>query len=220
MSSPIGINEQEVVLVDEHDRPLGFLDKLEAHRRWGKLHRAVSVFVFNFQGELMMQQRADTKYHSGGLWSNTCCSHPRRNESVECAAHRCLKEEMGFDCDLEEMFSFVYSAPVGRGLTEREFDHVLFGTYDGSPRTSPREAKDWKWMAVEDLRADLESNEKQYTTWLRLLFAGELLRRALDIFAGKVNSQSDPALPGANANRLSGQGSVPSINRSDRGIRS
>lgn len=169
---------ESVVLVDRNDREVGLEEKLRAHRNGGRLHRGFSIFVFNSRGEIMLQQRADTKYHSKGLWSNTCCSHPFRGESVLDAAHRRLRKEMGFDCRLKEAFSFVYREKVGNGLTEYEFDHVLFGRYGKSPRPNPKEVRDWRWISIKDLKADAKSNGKCYTPWLRILLKGKLSKEA------------------------------------------
>jgi isopentenyl-diphosphate delta-isomerase len=156
-----------VVLVNQDDRPLGTLEKMEAHER-GVLHRAFSVFVFNQAGEMLLQQRAEDKYHSPGLWSNTVCSHPRINEVVIQAAHRRLVEEMGFDCELKEVFSFIYKADVGDGLTEHEFDHVFFGTTDALPKPNPEEVDAWKYMSLEDVQADILAHPDAYTVWFKI----------------------------------------------------
>ncbi|MFA5420202.1 MAG: isopentenyl-diphosphate Delta-isomerase [Bacteroidales bacterium] len=156
-----------VVLVNQDDRPLGTLEKMEAHER-GVLHRAFSVFVFNQAGEMLLQQRAEDKYHSPGLWSNTVCSHPRINEVVIQAAHRRLVEEMGFDCELKEVFSFIYKADVGDGLTEHEFDHVFFGTTDALPKPNPEEVDAWKYMSLEDVQADILAHPDDYTVWFKI----------------------------------------------------
>jgi len=161
---------EEVVLVDEHDKQIGTMEKLQAHMNGGRLHRAISIFVFNKKGELMLQKRAMTKYHSKGKWSNTVCSHPRPNERLEDAAHRRIKEEMGFDCPLKEEFSFIYKADVGEGLTEYEFDHVFFGTYDGEPKINKEEADDWKWASLEEIGKDMKENPEKYTPWFRIIF--------------------------------------------------
>lgn len=162
-------NTEYVVLVDRNDRPLGTMEKMEAHLK-AKLHRAFSVFVVNRNGELMMQRRALSKYHSPGLWTNTCCSHPRQGEDVMEAAHRRLKEEMGFDCDLVKAFDFIYKADVGQGLTEHEFDHVFTGFYEGEPLINPDEVMEWKWMDIEDLKNDITGNPGDYTVWFRIAF--------------------------------------------------
>lgn len=159
---------EEVILVDERDAVIGTMEKLEAHRL-GLLHRAFSVFVFNDAGELLLHRRADSKYHSGGLWTNTCCSHPRMGESVVEAAHRRLHEEMGFDCDVTPVFSFLYKAPLG-DLIEHELDHVLIGTWNGTPTPDPAEVSDWKYMRVEDILTDMEAHPAHYTAWFRICF--------------------------------------------------
>lgn len=158
-----------VILVDEKDQVKGNMEKMEAHRR-AMLHRAFSVFVFNSNNELMLQQRSVIKYHSPGLWTNTCCSHPRPGEDVTDAGHRRLIEEMGFDCRLEKIFDFIYKAELDQGLSEHEFDHVLFGKYDGKPVINPDEVNDWKWMNMEDISKDMKLNPEKYTIWFRIAF--------------------------------------------------
>lgn len=158
---------EEVILVDEQDREVGFMEKMEAHEK-ALLHRAFSVFVFNSKGELMIHQRAFEKYHSGGLWTNTCCSHPRKNETIEQAAHRRLMEEMGFDCELKEVFSFIYKAELDQGLTEHELDHVLIGEFEGTPNLNPDEVAAWKFISLDDLQADVENNPDVYTVWFKI----------------------------------------------------
>jgi isopentenyl-diphosphate Delta-isomerase len=160
------MTEELVILVDESDRPIGTSEKLAAHRN-PVLHRAFSIFVINQLGQVMLQKRAKQKYHSGGLWTNTCCSHPRPGEETLLAAKRRLQEEMGFCCELEEIFSFVYRAQLDRELTEYEFDHVLLGKFDGEPRLNPDEAEAWKWMEILDLQLDIVSNPDRYTFWLK-----------------------------------------------------
>jgi isopentenyl-diphosphate delta-isomerase len=162
-------DSQKVILVDENDRQTGLEDKLKAHQNGAKLHRAFSVFVFNSKGETMLQQRAMTKYHSKGKWSNTCCSHPYPGETVVDAAHRRLREEMGFDCEMQEAFSFTYRADVGNGLTEHEFDHVFFGSYDGTPTLNKDEAIDYKWISLDVLKTELQSKPEEFTPWLRIV---------------------------------------------------
>jgi isopentenyl-diphosphate delta-isomerase len=157
-----------VILVDEHDRPLGVEDKLKAHENGGRLHRAFSIFVFNRAGQLMLQRRAAGKYHFGGLWTNTCCSHPRDDCGLIEFARSRLAEEMGFDVELEEAFSFVYRATDARTqLTEHEYDHVLFGRYDGEPRPNPAEVDAWRWVDPAALREDVARRPEQYTPWFR-----------------------------------------------------
>lgn len=159
-----------VVLVDEDDRPTGTADKLRAHSE-GWLHRALSVFVFDADGRLLLQQRNGDKYHSGGLWSNTCCSHPYPDEPPAAAAQRRLQEEMGFSCDLTSVLHFTYQAPVGNGLTEHEYDHVFAGRVDEvAIRPDPDEVSDWTWVPVSTLRANLAAHPSRYTVWFRRLF--------------------------------------------------
>lgn len=161
-------DSQKVILVDENDRQIGLEEKLAAHQNGAKLHRAISVFVFNTKGETMLQRRGMGKYHSQGKWANTCCSHPFPNESVADAAHRRLREEMGFDCDLREVYSFIYKADVGNGLTEYEYDHVFFGTYDGAPKLNKEEAMDYRWVSLEKLREEVEKQPDRFAPWLRI----------------------------------------------------
>lgn len=155
----------QVILVDEMDRPVGVDEKMAAHRA-GSLHRAISVFVFDAKGRLLLQRRAAAKYHSGGLWSNTCCSHPRPNEGNGDAARRRLQEEMGIACELFEVFGFVYRAELPDGLIEHEYDHVFFGGCSARPSPDPEEADDWKWMDMVDLCADVKKNPGTYSFWL------------------------------------------------------
>lgn len=159
---------EQVILVDELDNEIGLMEKLEAHRK-GLLHRAFSVFVFNHKGQLMLQQRAISKYHSGGLWTNTCCSHPRPGEKIIDAGRRRLKEEMGFCCELKPQFNFIYKAQVGE-LIEHELDHVLFGFFEDKPQINREEVEDWKWMDLAAIEKDLEQNQKLYTEWFRICF--------------------------------------------------
>ena len=160
---------EEVILVDEDDNQIGTEEKLKAHMDGGKLHRAVSVFIFNSKGEMLLQQRAAGKYHAPGLWSNACCTHPRPGETVEEAASRRLKEEMGFTCPLKKIFTTVYEADVGGGLTEHEFDHVFGGSFDGEPDPDPEEVSEFKWMSPEELVKDMSEDPEKYTPWFRIL---------------------------------------------------
>jgi len=162
--------EEQVILVDEYDNEVGVAGKLAAHIE-GKLHRAFSIFVFDSHNRLLLQQRAAGKYHSAGLWSNTCCSHPRPREEQAVAAHRRLDEEMGIGCALTATFSFVYRAGLGGNMIEHEFDHVLFGRYDGDPRPNPEEVAAWKWMGLAELARDLDAQPGNYSFWLRACFA-------------------------------------------------
>jgi len=159
---------EKVVLVDENDRELGTMEKMEAHRS-GTLHRAFSVLVFNSQGELLIQQRAETKYHSAGLWTNACCSHPRPEESIQLASARRLREEMGIDANPEFLYKFVYRVDLGEQLVEHELDHVLRATYDGQPQTDPAEVQDWKFVSIQDLLKDVAASPEKYTYWFRLI---------------------------------------------------
>ena len=161
--------EEQVILVDEQDNPIGLMPKLEAHQK-AVLHRAFSVFILNAKGELMLQQRAKHKYHSPGLWTNTCCSHQRQGETNIQAGMRRLQEEMGFTTDLKEIISFIYKAPFDNGLTEHEFDHVLIGYYEDSPIINHDEVADWKWMPLEDVKNDIDTYPELYTVWFVIIF--------------------------------------------------
>ena len=158
---------EKVVLVDENDIEIGTLEKQEAHLK-GKLHRAISVFVFNSKGDLLLQQRALSKYHSSGLWSNTCCTHPRKGESTEVAAKRRLFEEMGIKCDLSFKFSFTYRAELANGLIEHEFDHVYFGESDDEPILNPLEANNFKYEHIYTLLNNIKENSTEYTEWFKI----------------------------------------------------
>ena len=158
---------EEVILVDENDKELGTAEKLQAHKE-GKLHRCFSAFIFNSEGKLLLQKRAANKYHSGGLWSNTCCSHPRPGELTEAAAHRRLQEELGFYCLLTEAFQFTYKAHFDNGLTENEFDHVFTGKFDGEVIPNPEEVSDFKWVDMDELKQDIQTNPDNYTYWLKV----------------------------------------------------
>ena len=161
--------EEEIILVDEHDKPGGFMEKIVAHKNGGKLHRAFSIFVFNSKGQLLLQLRSVKKHHFGGLWTNTCCSHPRKGEKLEEAVHRKLMQECGFDTELKEIFSFIYKAHDKKsGLTEHEFDHVFIGKFDGKPNQNPEEIDELKWVDTKDLQSDVKKNPGNYTLWFRL----------------------------------------------------
>ncbi len=163
------MEEEKVILVNEQDEQIGLMPKMEAHEK-AVLHRAFSVFIFNDKNELMLQQRALTKYHSPGLWTNTCCSHQRDGEGNIEAGKRRLKEEMGFVVDLKESISFMYKAPFDNGLTEHEYDHVLLGNFNGSPKINTDEVADWKWMPLEEIKADITLNPENYTAWFKVIF--------------------------------------------------
>lgn len=160
--------EDQIILVDEKDQVVGTAGKMAVHKE-DLLHRAFSVIVFNSKGELLLQQRAKSKYHCGGLWTNTCCSHPRLGETILKTARRRLFEEMGIDCELEEIFSFQYRVTFPNGLTENEYDHVLVGKNDALPRPNLEEVEGWKWMTMELLKADMRKNPEIYTHWFKLL---------------------------------------------------
>ena len=163
------MEEEKVILVDENDTPIGFMNKLEAHRK-ALLHRAFSVFILNNKNEIMLQQRAHHKYHSPLLWTNTCCSHQREGENNIEAGMRRLKEEMGFDTPLKELFHFIYKAPFDNGLTEHELDHVMIGYYNQEPQINSEEVEDWKWMKIEDIKTDMTQNPQLYTVWFKIIF--------------------------------------------------
>jgi len=161
--------EEQVILVNERDEKIGLMPKLEAHQK-GILHRAFSVFIFNNNNELMLQQRALNKYHSPGLWTNTCCSHQRDGETSLEAGKRRLGEEMGFTTPLKETNSFIYKAPFDNGLTEHELDHILVGYYNDIPEINQAEVASWKWMKVEQVQKDLQINPDDYTAWFKIIF--------------------------------------------------
>jgi len=158
-----------VILVNPKDEEIGTMPKLEAHEK-ALLHRAFSVFVVNRKGEIMLQKRAAHKYHSPNLWTNTCCSHQQLGESNIAAGRRRLQQEMGFETDLEELFSFIYKAPFDNGLTEHEFDHVMLGFYEKDPVINTGEVAAWKWVDPEEIKRDLIVNEAEYTVWFRKIF--------------------------------------------------
>jgi len=158
---------EKVILVDDNDVQLGLMEKMEAHEK-GLLHRAFSVFIFDGAGNMLLQQRAATKYHSPRLWTNACCSHPRDGETVLEAGTRRLQEEMGFVCDIEKSFDFIYEAELDQGLSEHEFDHVLTGSYEGEIVMNPEEVMDYKYIAIADLLKDVEENPDDYTVWFKV----------------------------------------------------
>lgn len=161
--------KQQVILVDTKDRRIGTAEKLKAHSNGGILHRAISIFIFNKKGQTLLQKRANGKYHTPGKWSNTCCSHPMPGEKVISSAHRRLSEELGFDCKMGEAFEFMYEAEVGNGLKEREYDHVIFGFFEGSPQPNPNEVSDYKWVNLKDLKSQIAKSPNSFTPWLRLV---------------------------------------------------
>ncbi|HZX73585.1 MAG TPA: isopentenyl-diphosphate Delta-isomerase [Cyclobacteriaceae bacterium] len=159
---------EHVILVDEQDRETGTMEKMEAHRQ-GLLHRAFSILVFNSKGELLLQKRAATKYHSGGLWTNTCCSHPRKDELMKLTALRKLKQEMGIEVPLEFSHKFIYKASLDHGLTEHEYDHVLIGTSDLEPILNHEEAEDWKYASLDEIKKEIKSNPESFTSWFKIM---------------------------------------------------
>lgn len=171
--------KEKVILVDENNKEIGFEEKMRAHIEC-KLHRAFSIFVFNSKNELLLQRRAKSKYHCGGLWTNTCCSHPRPDEPLHKAICRRLKEEMGFNCDLKEICSFMYKAVLGKNLYEYEYDHVFIGKYNGVPKLNFKEADEWRWVSVDELKKDIIRNAEKYTPWFRIILE-KYLDKILDI---------------------------------------
>jgi len=160
---------EEVILVDEHDVSVGAMEKMEAHEK-AVLHRAFSVFVFNANGEMLLQQRALTKYHSGGLWTNSCCSHPRPGEETLQAASRRLTEEMGFTTPIHKVFDFIYKADFSNGLTEYEFDHVFVGYYDGKIEPNPDEVSHFQYRSMPEIEWMLKNEPELFTVWFHIAF--------------------------------------------------
>jgi len=159
--------EEKIILVDKNNRKIGTEEKMKVHEL-GLLHRAFSIFVFNEKGELLLQKRAKEKYHSGGLWTNTCCSHQRPNEELSEAIHRRLVEEMGFDCELKKVFDFSYRTEFGNGLIENEYDCVFVGKSNKIPIPNKEEVEDYKWILLKELKEDIEENPEEYTYWMRV----------------------------------------------------
>jgi isopentenyl-diphosphate Delta-isomerase len=163
------MEEEKVILVNELDEPIGLMPKLEAHQK-AVLHRAFSVFILNDKKEIMLQQRAQHKYHSPLLWTNTCCSHQREGETNVQAGNRRLFEEMGFKTEIKELFHFIYKAPFDNGLTEHELDHVMVGYYNEAPLINPEEVESWKWMKIEEVKNDMVIHPEMYTVWFKIIF--------------------------------------------------
>ena len=163
------MTEERVILVNELDEPIGTMEKIEAHEK-AVLHRAFSVFILNKNNEIMLQQRAYHKYHSPLLWTNTCCSHQREGETNIEAGTRRLREEMGFEANLKELFYFIYKAPFDNGLTEHELDHVMIGYFDKEPEINIEEVESWKWMKIEDIKEDMIAKPEIYTIWFKIIF--------------------------------------------------
>ena len=163
------MSEDNVILVDKNDNQVGLMPKLEAHQK-GVLHRAFSIFIFNNKYELLLQKRAYSKYHSGGLWTNTCCSHPRENEDILDAANRRLIEEMGIETSLRKVYEFTYKAELDNDLIEHEFDHVFYGVYNEDPSINTDEAEGFKWIDMDSLNEDIKTNGDIYTVWFKIAF--------------------------------------------------
>ncbi len=157
---------EEIILVDSNDNIVGYKDKQDTHMS-GDLHRAFSIYIFNSNNELLIQKRNSSKYHSGGLWSNTCCSHPRKNEDLNIAIYRRLGEEMGIKCELNKVDEFIYKVELENGLIENEYLHVYRGIYDGNPIINKEEVEDYKWININDLKEDIKLNSDKYTYWLK-----------------------------------------------------
>ena len=174
------MGKKEIILVDKEDNEIGLGEKLEVHQK-GKLHRAFSVFIFNSRRELLLQRRAKIKYHSGGLWSNTCDGHPRPNKEIEKEAKKRLREEMGFECDLRRIFSFTYRRKAG-DLIENEIDHILVGKFEGKPRPNKEEVEDWRWVDYSQLKKEVRDNPQNYTSWFKLIF-----NKAIKEYGSKTN---------------------------------
>ena len=159
---------EKVILVDEQDRVIGSMEKMEAHKK-GILHRAFSILIFSSKGEFLLQKRSMSKYHSGGLWTNTCCSHPTLDESVASAARKRLKFEMGIDLETQFAFKFIYRSELDRDLIEHELDYVFTGIFDGTPLINVDEVEDWKFIDMQSLLADLKNNPASYSAWFKLI---------------------------------------------------
>jgi isopentenyl-diphosphate Delta-isomerase len=159
----------QVILVDENDMPVGSAEKMEAHTE-GLLHRAFSIFIFNEKGEMLLQQRALNKYHSGGLWTNACCSHPAPGEEISVAALRRLQEELGFETSIEKVFDFLYKTNFDNGLTEHEFDHVFVGRFNGSIRFNTEEVMDVCYKSMPEINYSLQGQPQKYTAWFHIAF--------------------------------------------------
>ena len=166
---------EQVILVNDADEEIGVMEKMKAHYE-GVLHRAFSIFIFNNKGEMLLQQRANNKYHSGGLWTNACCSHPKPNEATIDAAERRLQEELGFSASLKKIFDFTYQTSFDNGLTEHEFDHVFTGIYDGEVNLNRTEVQDFCYRSLDDIQSAIESHPQKFTTWFKIAFP--LLRQA------------------------------------------
>ncbi len=183
------MKKEIVILVNKDNKKIGEREKIKAHKE-GMLHRAFSIFVFNSKGELLIQQRTKTKYHSGGLWSNTVCGHRRPNENYTQATHRRLKDEMGFDCKLKKLFCFIYNTRFQNGLIENEHDCVFVGKFDEKPNPNPKEVSDYKWTSIDELKDDFNKNPKKYTSWLKISLQKFILHLVTD---GKIPKKKSPS---------------------------
>jgi isopentenyl-diphosphate delta-isomerase len=162
--------EEHVILVDESDREIGTMEKIEAHRK-GKLHRAFSILLFNSKGKILIQKRAHTKYHSAGLWTNTCCSHPAPGEPMKDATRRKLMQEMGIDERCEFFFKFIYRTELENNLVEHELDHVFLGKFDGEPSINLKEVEAFRWLSIDALRREIETSPETFTYWFKLIMS-------------------------------------------------
>jgi isopentenyl-diphosphate Delta-isomerase len=162
-------DKNHIALVDENDTVYGYRDKSDVHMK-GLLHRAFSIFIFNDENKILLQRRAMEKYHSAGLWTNTCCSHQVLGEDFQTTIHRRLVEEMGFDCDLKKSFSFQYYVELNNGMIENEMDHVYIGRFNGIPKPSAHEVSDWKWASVSEIEKQLNTNRQEFTYWFEPAF--------------------------------------------------
>ena len=160
--------EEKVVLVNEKDEVLGLMEKMQAHEN-GLLHRAFSVFLFNENGDMLLQRRASTKYHSPLQWTNACCSHPRANETYKQAAERRIKEDLGITGDISEKFHFIYKADVGQELWEHELDHVFVGKYNGEFQLNPAEVQEVRYISMQDLEAEIKLHPEHFTEWFKII---------------------------------------------------
>ncbi len=163
------MEKEMVILVNEQDEAIGLMEKMEAHEK-GLLHRAFSILIFNSKGEMLLQQRALSKYHSPGLWTNACCSHPRNGETILEAANRRLSEEMGMQAELTVVTHFIYKAEFDNGLTEHELDYVVKGTTDNNPIINPDEVNDFRWISTADLTQWVRNTPADFTVWFLELF--------------------------------------------------
>ena len=157
-----------IVLVDKDDKELGYIEKMKAHEKEGVLHRAFSIFIVNSNNEMLIQQRSELKPLWGLFWANSCCSHPRKEEKLSEAIHRRLQEELGFDCELKELFTFIYQANFNNKGSEHELDHIFLGKYDKEVNVNLDEVKDWKWINISELEEDVKKNPDKYTPWFKI----------------------------------------------------